>query len=726
MEENRDRNGMPGEETSGRQSGPGYGEPGYGEHFDFGHEESRKNAEFRQRRRSRASGEDREGGGYFSRYDAYRFRIPEPGDPGTSDGGNSDPGAPATGSAPGNSGGPDIARGTGAGPNPGGERDIFPDDPERRRNNVIFGVAIAAMTVILAVILVSAAAQLIRPKNPDRKTASAPETAAVSMAEEAAEEEAKEAEETEEPEKTGEAEETEEPEKTVEAAKTGETGETAPAGSSAAGSEAEEAAEEKPAGEEKTAGEEENAGEEAPKEAAALPAAEAETAGAQESPENSVYSVQEVVRRAMPAMVSITNMTVQEYRSYNGLMNSRDAVSSGSGIIIGITDEAVQIATNYHVIADADDITAAFADDSTAPGTVKGVDADSDLAVIEVAAADISCETRDAIQVITIGDSDALEVGEPVIAIGNALGYGQSVSSGIVSAVNRVLKDSDGTVREMIQTDASINPGNSGGALLNMQGELVGINEIKYVDTTVEGVGYAIPAADAVPILEKLRNSEEKEPAAEGKEAYLGVTIATVPAAYVKNLGYPAGACVIDLTEGGPAAGAGVMINDIITSVEGAAVTSQEDLLEELSYYEAGEEISVTLSRPDIEQGTFSKVSVTITLGSRADAVENGLMNEDGSPVEPEGEEPGEGGPAEGAPDADGPGGEAPATDEPGGDGEKDGEAAPGTLEGDGDEAEKAPDAAEEPRKEDGGSEYDFGAIFGKDNREFNFGDLFR
>ena len=342
-------------------------------------------------------------------------------------------------------------------------------------------------------------------------------------------------------------------------------------------------------------------------------------------------SIVEVVKKVMPSMVSITNLTVQEYRSYYGGTVQKDAVSAGSGIIFRITDDNLLIATNYHVIADASDITVAFIDDTTASAVVRGYDVDDDLAVVAVDIRSLDAGTAAAIRAITTGDSDALEVGQPVIAIGNALGYGQSVSSGIVSALNRVLRDNDGTMRSLIQTDASINPGNSGGALLNMQGELVGINEIKYVDTNVEGVGYAIPIARAMPVLDELADEDMRMPVLKEKAGYLGITCMTMPE-YYTEIGYPDGVYVSEVVEGGPADQAGIRAQDIITSLHGKPVKNQDELLYQLSCYAAGEELDLSVSRMDQETGKFEKVKVTVTLGSRAQAISEGLMDENGVP----------------------------------------------------------------------------------------------
>ena len=448
---------------------------------------------------------------------------------------------------------------------------LLPDpgwkDDPEKRRKIVLGAIIAAAAVLLLVVIISAASQIARSIGKSGEPAAETEKQIVLGGQTE--------EETEEPEEEETKEETEEP-------KAEETDE------------------------------------------AETKADEAETDGGE-------MTVAEVVRKVMPSMVSITNVAEQEFRSLWGDPEIRDRVSAGSGIIVGKTDDALLIATNYHVVEGAKDITAAFADDSTAPAEIRGYDADVDLAVVSVSMSDIAEGTMDKISVVTFGDSDKLEVGESVVAIGNALGYGQSVSAGIVSALNRVLKDSDGTLRTLIQTDASINPGNSGGALINMRGELIGINEIKYVDATVEGVGYAIPTATAVPIIERLENEGEREKAAEEDAAYLGITCMTMPSGYTQG-GYPSGVYITEVVAGGPADAAGARAGDIITSVGGHAVKTQEALLEELSYYSAGEELNISVSRLSEDGRSFEKEKLTITLGSRSGAVSSGLITENGLP----------------------------------------------------------------------------------------------
>lgn len=330
-------------------------------------------------------------------------------------------------------------------------------------------------------------------------------------------------------------------------------------------------------------------------------------------------TTEEVVEKVMPSMVAITNTSVEEYQNIYGQTQSSESVSAGSGIIVGKTDDDLLIATNNHVISSASEITVTFVDNSAVKGTIKGTDADNDLAIVAVALSDLSSDTLDQVSVVSIGDSDNIKVGQSVVAIGNALGYGQSVSKGIVSALNREVTDSDGSVKTLIQTDASINPGNSGGALLNMKGELIGINEAKYVDTRVEGVGYAIPMNTAEPILEKLGSKQARTEVSDDQASYIGITCVTMPDSYVQQ-GYPEGVYVASVISGGPADKAGIKAGDIITSMDGTSVSTKEELINNLKYYAAGEQVEISLSRINSQQNGFDKVKVTVTLGNKNDS----------------------------------------------------------------------------------------------------------
>ena len=329
-------------------------------------------------------------------------------------------------------------------------------------------------------------------------------------------------------------------------------------------------------------------------------------------------TVPEVVQMCLPSMVAITNTTVEEYRDYFGGTQTYENVSAGSGIIIGGTETELLIATNNHVIVNSTDITVTFIDDSVCPGTIKGQASDEDLAIISVNLSDISAETREQIAIVALGDSDDLMVGETVVAIGNALGYGQSVSKGVVSAMNRDVTV-DGVTHTLIQTDASINPGNSGGALLNLRGELIGINEVKYVNTEVEGIGYAIPINVAEPILTNLGSRVQREKVSGEDRAYIGIKCVGVNSEYVQY-GYPAGVYVSEVTPGGPADQAGLRTGDIITAIDGVPVSTTDQLLDNLEYYVAGETIDFSVSRQGETPGTFETTKIPITLGRRSES----------------------------------------------------------------------------------------------------------
>ena len=341
-------------------------------------------------------------------------------------------------------------------------------------------------------------------------------------------------------------------------------------------------------------------------------------------------TVQEVAANAMPAMVAITNTTVQEVNDYFGGFgffgghgrdgsNTVESVNAGTGEIIGETDDQLIIATNQHVIADSTTLSVAFIDESAATAYVLGEDASTDLAVIAVNKSDLSESTLEAIRVLAVGSSDELVVGESVVAIGNALGYGQSVSAGVVSAKNRALADengnTEGTENGLIQTDAAINPGNSGGALLNMKGELVGINSAKYADTDVEGMGYAIPITDALPILQSLQKGEPAsghESASNGVR--LGITGATVTEINAGYYDLPQGVYVSEVESGSAAANGGVMAGDIITAIGDTPVRTIEDLSQALTGYSAGDSAVLKVCRE--QSGTYTEGELTVTFDS--------------------------------------------------------------------------------------------------------------
>ena len=342
--------------------------------------------------------------------------------------------------------------------------------------------------------------------------------------------------------------------------------------------------------------------------------------------------VSEVAEGAMPSVVAITTKSVQEVQNYYSMFGSQYAPSqeqevqgSGSGIIIGKTKSELLIATNYHVVDGADTLSVAFADGSAYEATVKGFDENEDLAVVSVATKDVSNDTMDAISVAKIGSSDDLKIGEQVVAIGNALGYGQSVTTGIVSAKNRKtdssgqIESSDSTDNSssinkgvnLIQTDAAINPGNSGGALLNMDGEVVGINSSKLASTEVEGMGYAIAISDVADSLENMMNAKARDKV--DNHGILGITGSTVSDEAVQIYGIPQGVFVSEVTEGGPADDAGITKNMVITEFDGKTITSIDQLVELLQYYEPKEKIDVTVAVLDGNE--YKEKTLTVKLG---------------------------------------------------------------------------------------------------------------
>ncbi|MEE1416849.1 MAG: trypsin-like peptidase domain-containing protein [Lachnospiraceae bacterium] len=330
------------------------------------------------------------------------------------------------------------------------------------------------------------------------------------------------------------------------------------------------------------------------------------------------YTVAQVAKSCMPSVVSITNASVKTVQDFFGGVQQYPSESSGSGIIVGQNDSEILVATNNHVVADADTITVAFDDDAVYEAQVKGTDSDNDLAVVAVKISDMSEDTLKSIKVVSIGNSDELEIGEQVVAIGNALGYGQSVTSGWISAVDREVTDEDGkTTGKLIQTDAAINPGNSGGALLNMQGELIGINSAKAAATEVEGMGYAIPVSVAQPILDELMNRETRYKTDEEHAGYIGVTCLNVDSTSAQTYGIPLGAFVDSVEEGGPAQTAGIQKGDVIVKFDGMTVSGSSDLVGKLEYYQAGETVEVVISRA--QNGEYQEQTVSVTLGKKSE-----------------------------------------------------------------------------------------------------------
>ena len=325
--------------------------------------------------------------------------------------------------------------------------------------------------------------------------------------------------------------------------------------------------------------------------------------------------VSEVVNSVMPSVVSITNRSVQQVQSFFGGTSSQEVQSSGSGIIVGQNDTELLIATNNHVVEGSTTLTVSFINESSAEAKIKGTDASRDLAVIAVPLENIEEETMGEIKVATLGDSTKLQVGEPVIAIGNALGYGQSVTTGIVSALNRQI-DMEGFDAELIQTDAAINPGNSGGALVNANGEVIGINTVKVSSDAVEGMGYAIPISDANETITTLMNKETREQVPEDERGFLGVEITNVEAESAELYGMPTGVYIRNVIEGTGAEKAGLVRGGVITELDGSSVDSMTTLQNLLSYYRVGETVTLTVEMPG-KDGSYEEKEVEVVLSEK-------------------------------------------------------------------------------------------------------------
>ena len=335
--------------------------------------------------------------------------------------------------------------------------------------------------------------------------------------------------------------------------------------------------------------------------------------------------VTDIVKSAMPSIVSITSKSVQEVENYFGMFGGRNSIqqqeveSAGSGIIIGKNDSELLIATNNHVIDGAETVSVSFVDNETYEATIKGTDSDKDLAVVAVPLSSISSDTMSKISVATIGDSSKLEVGEQVVAIGNALGYGQSVTTGIVSATNRTLDSEDSSEASydgisLIQTDAAINPGNSGGALLNMNGEVIGINSAKLASTEVEGMGYAIPISRVSDIIENLMNEQTRTKVAAEDQGTIGIKCLDVSSQIQQAYNMPAGIYISEVTSGGAAENAGLKSGYVLTSFDGHSITSTSELKSLLQYYSAGETVEVEVQVPD--NGSYETKTFSLTLGT--------------------------------------------------------------------------------------------------------------
>ena len=324
--------------------------------------------------------------------------------------------------------------------------------------------------------------------------------------------------------------------------------------------------------------------------------------------------VSDIVENTLPSIVSITNMSVQEVQNFFGGISQQESESAGSGIIIIQNDSELLVVTNNHVVEGSDTLTVTFNDGNSVEAQIKGTDSARDLAVVAVPLDKISDDTMNAIKVATLGDSDSLKVGEPAIAIGNALGYGQSVTTGIVSATGRTIDGFDG---EYIQTDAAINPGNSGGALLNANGEVIGINSAKINSSAVEGMGFAIPISDASDVIQNLMNKETRSKVSDEERGYLGIKGYDVSEEGAQMYNMPTGVYVKEVMSGGGAEKAGLTKGSIITGFEGSSISGMSSLQEQLQYYKAGEEVTLTVQIPD-KNGEYTEKDIKVTLGKNS------------------------------------------------------------------------------------------------------------
>lgn len=330
-------------------------------------------------------------------------------------------------------------------------------------------------------------------------------------------------------------------------------------------------------------------------------------------------SVSKIAKDAMSSVVSITNTIKYQQNGFSlyGQGQTQEAAASGSGVIIGENENELLIVTNKHVVEDSTSLSVQFVDGKSYDAKIKGTDSDADLAVIAVPLDSISAETRKSISTATFGDSDALSVGDQVVAIGNALGYGQSVTTGIISAKDRDIQTENGSETGLLQTDAAINPGNSGGALLNMQGELIGINVAKYSDTTVEGMGYSIPAKKAQEIVETLSKRDTREKVKDDERGYIGIQGKTVDSSIAEAYNMPQGIYIYKILKGDGIDNSALQEKDIITKFDGQGVRSLEDLVSLISGYKAGEKVEVTVKRLSAK-GQYEEKTVEVTLGKNS------------------------------------------------------------------------------------------------------------
>ena len=332
--------------------------------------------------------------------------------------------------------------------------------------------------------------------------------------------------------------------------------------------------------------------------------------------DSQIYNVADLAEEVMPSIVSITSTTIYQnpYYYFYGGSAEKEVTGCGSGVIVGEDDERLLIATNNHVVEGTEALTVGFSDGTDATATIVGTDAGNDLAVVAVKKSDLSEDTKNTVKLAELGDSDTTRVGEPVVAIGNALGYGQSVTVGYVSALDKPVTINNTSIN-MLQTDAAINEGNSGGALFNMSGQLIGINSAKAINSNnnVEGMGYAIPISDAVPIIQSIIDGTQQT--ATAGNAYMGIQGRDLSAYDASSFNMPQGVYLLAVVDGGPAAQAGLQSGDIITALDGSQISSMNEIKAALAKKNPGDTMTVTISRSD-ERGTYSEQEVTITLGS--------------------------------------------------------------------------------------------------------------
>lgn len=329
---------------------------------------------------------------------------------------------------------------------------------------------------------------------------------------------------------------------------------------------------------------------------------------------STLNDVSDIVDKAMPSVVAITSKVVYESQTWFGPMQ-QEGEGSGSGIVVGKNDDELLIVTNNHVVQGASELKVTFIDQTAVDAAIKGTDAESDLAVIAVPLKNISSDTLSKIAIASLGKSDTLKVGQGVVAIGNALGYGQSVTVGYISALDRSVQTEDGTNRDLLQTDAAINPGNSGGALLNMQGELIGINSAKYSSTEVEGMGYAIPISKAQTIIDSLMTKKTRTQVADNDQGYLGIQCKNIDSTTSQQLGMPQGVFIYKIVEGGAASQSDLREKDIITKFDGQGIKTYDDLTGMLKYYAGGTKVTLTVQ--SLENGQYVERNVDITLGKK-------------------------------------------------------------------------------------------------------------